>query len=159
MHLLCMENVLCAAVGTASHQHGLEACTVYGDCTVCSCRHSKSSAWVWMLCDRFYVNPGASLKTEEPGLLKLVTNLWFPTSVLVLCSNSCMWTCDSSTCSLFKSCTRCFSLFVPLQSWQTRWVFLSLIFTLCYMILGVETACWWLFNEVFVNKVVGWMGF
>ena len=24
----------------------LEACTVYGDRTVCSCRHSKSSAWV-----------------------------------------------------------------------------------------------------------------
>ena len=41
-----IETVLCAAVGTASHQHGLEACTVYGDCTVCSCRHSKSSAWV-----------------------------------------------------------------------------------------------------------------
>ena len=43
---VCMETVLCAAVGTASHQHGLAACTVYGDCTVCSCRHSKSSAWV-----------------------------------------------------------------------------------------------------------------
>ena len=40
-----METVLCAAVGTASHQHVLEACTVYADCTVCSCRHSKSSAW------------------------------------------------------------------------------------------------------------------
>ena len=25
-----METVLCAAVGTASHQHGLAACTVYG---------------------------------------------------------------------------------------------------------------------------------
>jgi len=25
-----METVLCAAVGTASHQHVLEACTVYG---------------------------------------------------------------------------------------------------------------------------------
>jgi hypothetical protein len=24
-----METVLCAAVGTASHQHGLEACNVY----------------------------------------------------------------------------------------------------------------------------------
>jgi len=50
-----METVLCAAVGTASHQHGLEVCTVYGDHTVCSCRHSKSSAWarsmycVWRL--------------------------------------------------------------------------------------------------------------
>ena len=42
--VLCMETVLCAAVDTASHQHGLEACTVYGDCTVCSCRHSKSTA-------------------------------------------------------------------------------------------------------------------
>jgi len=41
-----METVLCAAVGTASHQHGLEGCTVYGDCTVCRYRHSKSSAWV-----------------------------------------------------------------------------------------------------------------
>jgi len=39
-----VETVLCAAVGTASHQHCLEACTVYGDCTVCSCRHSKSAA-------------------------------------------------------------------------------------------------------------------
>jgi hypothetical protein len=44
--LLCMETVLCAAVGTASHQDGLEACTVYGNPTVCNCRHSKSSAWV-----------------------------------------------------------------------------------------------------------------
>ena len=35
------EVLLCAAVGTASHQHGLEACTVCGDPTVCSCRHSK----------------------------------------------------------------------------------------------------------------------
>jgi hypothetical protein len=25
-----METVLCAAVGTASHWHGLEACTLYG---------------------------------------------------------------------------------------------------------------------------------
>ena len=39
-----METVLCAAVGKASHQHGFEACTVYGDCTVCSCRHSKTSS-------------------------------------------------------------------------------------------------------------------
>jgi hypothetical protein len=63
--VLCMETVLCAAVGTASYQHGLEAVTVYGEtvlcaavgrtshqaggleactvcggCTVCSCRHS-----------------------------------------------------------------------------------------------------------------------
>ena len=45
-HALCMETILCVAVGIASHQHGLEACTVYGDRTVCSCRHSKSSAWV-----------------------------------------------------------------------------------------------------------------
>jgi len=49
-HALCMETVLCAAVGTASHQHGLEACTVYGDRTVCSCRHSKSSALVRSMC-------------------------------------------------------------------------------------------------------------
>jgi len=39
-------DLLCAAVGTASYQQGLEACTVYGDRNVCSCRHSKSSAWV-----------------------------------------------------------------------------------------------------------------
>jgi hypothetical protein len=37
----CMETVLCAAVCTASDQHMLEICTVYGDCTVCSCRYSK----------------------------------------------------------------------------------------------------------------------
>ena len=41
-----METVLCAAVGTASYQHWLEACTVYADCTVCSCRHSKTSGRV-----------------------------------------------------------------------------------------------------------------
>jgi len=41
-----IETLLCAAVGTASHQLGLEACTVCGEHTVCSCRHSKSSAWV-----------------------------------------------------------------------------------------------------------------
>ena len=29
-HVLCMETLLYAAVGTASHQHVLEACTVYG---------------------------------------------------------------------------------------------------------------------------------
>ena len=34
--------LLCAAVGIASHQHRLEACTVFGDPTVCSCRHRKS---------------------------------------------------------------------------------------------------------------------
>ena len=45
-HVQCMETVLCAAVGTACHQHGLEACTVCGDRTVCSCRHTMSSAWV-----------------------------------------------------------------------------------------------------------------
>ena len=43
---LCMETVLCAAVGTARHRHWLEVCTVYGDRTVCSCRHSKASALV-----------------------------------------------------------------------------------------------------------------
>ena len=32
-----METELCAAVGTASDQHTLEARTVYGDRTVCSC--------------------------------------------------------------------------------------------------------------------------
>jgi len=39
-----MQTVLCAAVGTARHQHGLEICTVYADRTVWSCRHSKTSA-------------------------------------------------------------------------------------------------------------------
>ena len=39
-----IKTILCAAVGTASHQHGLEANTVYADRTVCSCRYSKSSA-------------------------------------------------------------------------------------------------------------------
>ena len=45
-NVLCMENVLCAAVGTARHRHWLEACTVYGDRTVCSCRYSTTSALV-----------------------------------------------------------------------------------------------------------------
>ena len=45
-HVLCVEIILCAAVSTASHQHGLEACTVYGERTVCNCKHSKSSGWV-----------------------------------------------------------------------------------------------------------------
>ena len=31
-----IETLLSAAVGTASHQHVLEACTVCGDITVCS---------------------------------------------------------------------------------------------------------------------------
>jgi hypothetical protein len=40
-YLLCMDNVLCAAVGTASYQHGLDLCTVYEECTVCSCRYAS----------------------------------------------------------------------------------------------------------------------
>jgi len=40
------DTLLCAAVGTVGHQRGLDVCTVYGDRTVCSCGHSKSSAWV-----------------------------------------------------------------------------------------------------------------
>ena len=39
--VLCMETLQRAAVGTASCEHGLEECTVYGNPTVCSCRHSK----------------------------------------------------------------------------------------------------------------------
>jgi hypothetical protein len=39
-----IKTLQCAAVGTASDQHELEACSVYGDPTVCSCRHSKLSA-------------------------------------------------------------------------------------------------------------------
>jgi len=41
-----METVLCAAVGTARHQHWLEAYTVYTDRTVCSCGYNKSSALI-----------------------------------------------------------------------------------------------------------------
>ena len=41
-----METLLCAAVDTESCQHGLEACTVYGDTAVCSFRQRKLSAWV-----------------------------------------------------------------------------------------------------------------
>ena len=41
-----METLMCAALGTARRQNGLEACTVYGDRTVCSCRYSKTSALV-----------------------------------------------------------------------------------------------------------------
>ena len=44
-HVLYMETIVCA-VSTARHQHVSEACTVCGDHTVCSCRHSKTSAWV-----------------------------------------------------------------------------------------------------------------
>ena len=40
------ETPVCAAVSTTSHEHGLAAYTVYADPTVCSRRHSKSSAWV-----------------------------------------------------------------------------------------------------------------
>jgi len=64
-----VETVLCAAVGTASPQHGLEACTVCGDCTVCSCRHSKSSAWVRSMyhvcvCVCVYGRSGTVLKND-----------------------------------------------------------------------------------------------
>ena len=48
-NVLCIETLLCVTVGTASHQLVL-ACTVYGDTTVCSCGHSKSSAWVRRMC-------------------------------------------------------------------------------------------------------------
>ena len=41
-----IRTVLCAAVGTARHGRGLEASTVYGDRSVCSCRHSKTWARV-----------------------------------------------------------------------------------------------------------------
>jgi len=44
----------CAAVDAESHKHGLEACTVYGDPTVCSCRHSKTSSWVRRTCSTVY---------------------------------------------------------------------------------------------------------
>jgi hypothetical protein len=36
-----METELCAAVGKATYQLGLEICTVYGHCTVCSCRYAS----------------------------------------------------------------------------------------------------------------------
>jgi len=39
---VCVETLLCAAVGTANYQHGLEVCNVYGNPTVRSCRHCKS---------------------------------------------------------------------------------------------------------------------
>jgi len=45
-HVLHMETLQRTAVGTASDQHGSAACSVYGDLTVCSCRHSKTSARV-----------------------------------------------------------------------------------------------------------------
>jgi len=43
-HLLCMETVLCAAVGTTSW---LEACNVYGVRTVCSCRQAQQDISMW----------------------------------------------------------------------------------------------------------------
>jgi len=33
---VCVETVLCAAVGTARHQHGLEACTVCVETVLCA---------------------------------------------------------------------------------------------------------------------------
>ena len=45
-HGLCVETLLCVAVGTASDQLGLEARTVCGDPTVCSCRHNRQSELV-----------------------------------------------------------------------------------------------------------------
>jgi hypothetical protein len=45
MHLKFHNKMERAAVGAESYKHGLEASTVYGDYTVCSCRHSKTSAW------------------------------------------------------------------------------------------------------------------
>jgi hypothetical protein len=35
------ETLLCAAVGTAGRKHGLATCNVYGDPTVCNCRHGR----------------------------------------------------------------------------------------------------------------------
>jgi len=48
------ECVMCAAVGTARRQQGLEAYTVFGDCNVCSCRHSKTLPWTekWQSCTK-----------------------------------------------------------------------------------------------------------
>jgi hypothetical protein len=123
---------------------------------VCSCRHSKSSAWLWMLHDRFYVNLGTSLQTEQPGLLKLVTNLWYPTSVL-LCSNSCMWTCESSTCSLFKSCALFLTRSSPVMANTLRDPF-SYFHVMVYGFGGWDCLLM-VVVEVFINEVVGWMVF
>ena len=67
---VCVETLLCAAVGTARHQNGLEEFIVYGDTTVCSCRHSKSSEWVTsMYCVYMCVNvcgrSGTVLKNDK----------------------------------------------------------------------------------------------
>jgi len=55
--VLCLETVLRAAVGMASCQLDLEAGTVFGDCTVCSCRHSKLSPWVRLEVYTVYEDP------------------------------------------------------------------------------------------------------
>jgi hypothetical protein len=59
---------------------------------VCRVQQAFSMAvnGVWQI----FCESGSQLKSEEPGLLKQVTNLWFPTSELLLCSNGCMWTCE-----------------------------------------------------------------
>jgi len=72
-HVLCMETVLCAAVGTASHHHGLEACTVYGDPTVCSCRHSKSAASVIL-----FTQYGTLCIWERKIVIKVLRNVIKP---------------------------------------------------------------------------------
>jgi hypothetical protein len=87
-----METVLCAAVGTASHHHGLEACTVYGYCTVCGCRHSKSSAWVrsmYCVCTVLLWN----VKTPQ-GCIRSVQITWYTVAsagvpTVVMCNAFC----------------------------------------------------------------------
>jgi hypothetical protein len=60
-----IENLLCAAVGTASHLYRLETCTVYGDTIVCSCRHSKSSVSVRNMYCCIPGRPGNKIYTKN----------------------------------------------------------------------------------------------
>jgi hypothetical protein len=62
---------VCVAVGTASQQHESEAGTVYENPTVCSCRLSKSSAWVGSM----YCVSTAMMKNDKAVSNQFILNL------------------------------------------------------------------------------------
>jgi hypothetical protein len=61
--------VLLTVITVPINRHATEACAVYADCTVCSCRHSKSSAWVrnmYYVCVCVCVRSANMLKNDKP---------------------------------------------------------------------------------------------
>ena len=74
-----MNTVMCAAMGTASRQYGLEAGTFYGDCTVCSCKHSNSSVWIRniLLCIEAILCAAVGTASHQHGLETLYF-IWRP---------------------------------------------------------------------------------